>query len=145
MSGRLAETIVEGIAGAADGADRIARMAAVDGLTQAADMHVDSALIDIDFVAPDAVEKLLAREHAARALHQEFQEAEFGGPEIDDSTAAQHALLVAVELELAGLEHARHTLRTGAAQQGADARQEFRNRERLDNIVVGTRREPAHF
>ena len=61
------ELLVEGVAGAADGADRVAAAAAVERAAQAADVHVDGALVDIDVVAPDAVEQLLAREDAAGA------------------------------------------------------------------------------
>src|SRR5580704_6649423 len=82
-STRLAEAIVERIAGAADGADRVDGVAAVERLAQAADMDVDGALVDIDVAAPDAIEQLLAGEHPAGAFHQEFEQAEFGRPEID--------------------------------------------------------------
>src|SRR5215475_3126961 len=41
----LAKTLVERIAGAAHGADRINLTAAVERLAQAADMHVDGALV----------------------------------------------------------------------------------------------------
>ena len=51
-----AEAVVERVAGAAHGADRVGHLAAVDGLAQPADMHVDGALIDVDLRAPDAVE-----------------------------------------------------------------------------------------
>src|SRR6185437_1576393 len=55
-----AEPVVERIARAADGADRIRLLAAIDRLTQATDMHVDGALVDIDVRAQDTVEQLLA-------------------------------------------------------------------------------------
>src|SRR5690606_37692269 len=74
------ETLVEGVAGAAHGTDRILRLAAIDGLAQATDMHVDRPFVDIDVTAPDAVEQLLAREHPARGLHQELEQAELGRP-----------------------------------------------------------------
>ena len=45
------------------------------------DMHIHRALVDIDIAAPHAVEQLLAREHAARVLHEVAQEAEFGWPQ----------------------------------------------------------------
>src|SRR4051812_14531601 len=73
----FSETVVDRITGAVHGADRIVVVAAIERFAQAADMHVDRALVDIDFAAPDAVEQLLAREHAARALHQKFEQAIF--------------------------------------------------------------------
>jgi hypothetical protein len=56
----LAEAVVERIAGAAHGADRVGLMAAVERLAQAADVDVDGALVDVDVGAPHAVEQLLA-------------------------------------------------------------------------------------
>src|ERR1700722_14610796 len=142
-STRLAEPIVERIAGAAYGADRIDGVAAVERLAQATDMDVDGALVDIDVAAPYPVEQLLAREHPAGAFHQEFEQPELGRAEIDRAGRAGHALFLAIELEIADVEHHGDPLGAGAAQQRADARQQFRHRERLDDIVVGGGGEPA--
>src|SRR5580658_3293516 len=89
-STRLAEAVVERIAGAAHGADRIDGVAAVERLAQAPDMDVDGALVDIDVAAPDAVEQLLAREHPAGTLHQKFKQPELGGTEVDRAARARH-------------------------------------------------------
>src|ERR1700684_1382903 len=104
-SARLAKSIVERVAGAAHGADRIDGVAAVERLAQAADMDVDGALVDIDVAAPHAVEPLLAGAHPGGALHQEFEQPKLGRPEIDRAGRARHALLLAVELEVADVEH----------------------------------------
>ena len=45
---RLAEAVIQRVAGAAHGADRVGLAAAVERLAQAADVHVDGALVDID-------------------------------------------------------------------------------------------------
>jgi hypothetical protein len=79
-------------------------------------MHVDGTLVDIDVAAPHAVEQLLAAVDAARALHQEFEQAELGRAEMHLAPGARHALLLAVELEIAGAEHARDALGPRAAQ-----------------------------
>src|SRR3984893_2380096 len=99
-STRLAEPIVERIAGATHGADRVDGVAAVERLAQAADMDVDGALVDIDVAAPHAVEQLLAGKHPAGTFHQEFEQAELGRAEIDRTGRARHALLLTVELEI---------------------------------------------
>src|SRR3984957_3574654 len=104
-SGALHEAIVERVARAAHGADRIGGAAAIERLAQAADMDVDGAFVDIDVAAPDAVEQLLAREHAAGILHQEFEQAELGGAEWDVASGAGDALLLAVELDFGCGEH----------------------------------------
>ncbi len=112
-----------------------------EDLAQAPDMHVDGALVDIDVAAPHAVEQLLARVHAAGALHQEFEQAELGRAERDLAAAAKHAAALAVELEIAGVEHVGDPLGLRPAQQRADAREQLRHRERLDDIVVGAGRQ----
>src|ERR1700749_5352104 len=80
---RLGEAVAQRVAGAAHGADRVLLAARIEQLAQAADMHVDGALVDIDVAPPDAVEQLLAREHPARMLKEEFEQAIFGRAEID--------------------------------------------------------------
>src|SRR5262245_17713607 len=78
-----AEAVVEGVAGPAYSANGISHMAAIDRLAQPTDMDIDSSFVDVDIGAPDTVEQLLPREHSARPLHQEFQQAIFGGAQID--------------------------------------------------------------
>ena len=51
-------------------------------------MDVDGARLDIDVVAPDDVEQLLAAEHPARMLHEVAQQAELGRAEMDVAVAA---------------------------------------------------------
>src|SRR6476646_10328243 len=97
MSARLAVAVVERIARAAHGADRIGFGAAVEGLAQPPDMDIDGALVDIDVRAPHAVEQLLARENPARPLHEEFEQPEFGRAEIDGAAAARDPLLLPVD------------------------------------------------
>src|SRR5262249_39699925 len=92
----LGKAVVEGVAGAADGADRVLLAADVEQLAQAADMHVDGTFVDVDVAAPDAVEQLLTGEHAARMLQEEFEQAIFGRSEIDRTARARHAALLAV-------------------------------------------------
>src|SRR5436190_13480787 len=88
---RLAEPLVERIAGATHGADRVGGAAAVERAAQASDMHVDGALIDIDVAPPHAVEQLLARVDAARTLHQELEQAELGRPKMHLAPGARDA------------------------------------------------------
>src|SRR5215207_4763105 len=95
------EGLVEGVAGAAHGPDRIGAAGTIDRLAQPADMHIDGALVDIDPGAPDAVEKLVAREYPARALHQELEQLELGRAEMKLAAAAAHPARLAVELDVA--------------------------------------------
>src|ERR1700760_2732531 len=93
----LGEAIVERVTRAAHGADRILLAARIEQLAQAADVHVDGALVDIDVAAPDAVEQLLAREHAARMLQEKLEQAVLGRPEIDRPAGTRHAALLTIE------------------------------------------------
>src|SRR5437868_5274165 len=79
----LCEPVIEGIAGAPDGAYRILFAAGVELFAQAPDMHIDGALVDIDIAAPDAVEQLLAAEYPSRMLQKKFQQTVLGRPQLD--------------------------------------------------------------
>src|SRR6201987_2667195 len=142
-SRRLAEAVVQRITGAADGADRIGGVAAIERLTQTTDMDVDGALVDIDVAAPHALEKLLAGEHTAGPLHEKFQEPEFGRTEIDGPAGARDALFLPIKLEIPDVEHQRDSFRTGRAHLLPSPRQQLRHRKRLDDVVVGAGGQPA--
>src|SRR5664279_364649 len=101
----LREAVVQRVAGAADGADRVLLAGGVEQLAQPADVDVDGALIDIDVAAPDAVEQLLAGKHPARMLEEKFKQTILGRAEIDRATGAHHAALLAVEFDVAIGEH----------------------------------------
>src|SRR5579859_5827679 len=134
LSRAFHEAIVECIAGTAHGADRVGGAAAVERLAQAPDMNIDGALVDVDIAAPNTVEQLLAREHATRILHQEFQQTEFSWSKLHIAPGARDALFLAIELDVAGRQHTGDTLRLGSSQQGADACQQLRHGERLDDV-----------
>src|SRR5690606_37327484 len=132
-----ASALLHRVTRAANGADDVAVAAAVDGLAQPADMDVDGALVDIDRLAPDIVEQLPAREDAAGVAHHEFEQAEFGRPELYLGCAAVDAMGLAVEDDVADLENRGQHLGLGPPQQGTNPCDEFRRRERLDEIIVG--------
>ena len=71
--------------------------APVERLAQAADVDVDGADLDVDVLAPDPVEQLLAARDPARALHQRVEQAELGRAEVDVALAALHPETLAVE------------------------------------------------
>src|SRR5258708_37908700 len=96
---RLSEPVVERIAGAAHGADRILLLARVEQFAQPPDVHIHGAFVDIDVAAPDAVEQLLAAEHPARMLQKKLQQPVFGRSEIDRTARARDAALLAIKLD----------------------------------------------
>src|SRR6516162_10977742 len=142
--GRLLEAVVERVARAAHGANRVALGIAIERAAQPADVDVHGALVDVDIAPPYAVEQLLAREYAAGPLHQIFEQAVFGRAQLDRPPGARYAAFLPVHLEVAEAKHVAHLLRSRAPQQGVDARNELGNRERLDDVIVGAGRQPAH-
>src|ERR1043165_2933067 len=114
---RLAEPLVERVAGAAHSTDGIGCPPAVERAAPAADGPVDSTPVDIAVAAPPAVEQLLAGIDPAGILHQELEQTKFGRPEMHLAPRTRDALLLAIELQVAGAEHHRHPLRARAAQQ----------------------------
>src|SRR5208282_4319729 len=72
----LPEGFVEGVSGAANGADRIAFPPTRERLAQPPDVDVDGALVDLRRLPPNRIEQLGAREHPARLFEQIFEEPE---------------------------------------------------------------------
>src|SRR3954453_13608259 len=107
-------------------------------------MDVDRSFVDVDIAAPYAIEQLLAREHSAGTLHEVLQQPEFGRAELDLLVAAQHAPTFAVQDDVAYTQDRAPALRLRTPQQRSDTRQQLRNRERLDDIIVRPGGEPAH-
>src|SRR6185436_18297172 len=95
----LRKPVIQRITRAAHGADRVLLAAGVEQFAQAADMHVDGALVDIDVAPPDAVEQLLAAEDAAGMLQEKLQQTILGRAEIDRPAGARDAALFAVEFD----------------------------------------------
>ncbi len=100
-------------------------------------MHIDRALIDIDVAPPHAVEQLRAAEHASRALHQELEQPELGRSEMDLAPVSGHPVRLAVERDIADAQHRGDALGARTPEDGADARHQLGQRERLDDIIVG--------
>src|SRR5690348_13848267 len=83
---------VERVACRADGPDEVVPVPDVERLTEAADMDVDGARIDVGIVAPDRVQESLAREDAARMLEEMLEQPEFGRAERNLLAGPAHAM-----------------------------------------------------
>src|SRR5438067_3491623 len=140
----LREPVIQCIARAAHGADRVLFAAGIEQFAQAADVHVYGALVDIDVAAPDAVEQLLATEDAAGMLQEKLQQAILCRAEIDRSARTRDAAFFAVEFDVAIGQDGGEALGTCPPQQALHPREKFRHRERLDDVIVGTGRQPPH-
>src|SRR5262245_16200323 len=91
----------EGVARATHRTDRVWVGAADQRLAQPPHVDVDGAPVDESVAPPDTVEQLLAREHPARVLHEEYQQLELGRPEPHLAGMACDAVSGAVEDNIA--------------------------------------------
>ena len=132
----------------ADAAHRLdeRRAQAVDLAPQVAHVGLDDVGVAAEVVVPHVVEDLVLGEHAAGVEHEVAQELELGGRELDVVAGAPHLVGVLVELEV-GDDHAPHGRLRGlhAPQDGADARHELLDAERLGHVVVAAQGEAAHL
>ena len=87
----LPEGFVEGVAGAANGADRITFAPPRQRLAQPPDVDVDGALVDLRRLPPNRIEQLGAREHPAGLFEQIFEQPKIGRAEADVALAAPGA------------------------------------------------------
>ena len=69
----FAKSVIRRAPRPAHGADRVGLLAAVDGLAQAPDTHVDGVLVDINLTAPDAPSKV-AKTQARRVRAAVYRE-----------------------------------------------------------------------
>ena len=67
-------------------------------------MDVDGAFLDEHVVAPDLVEQLRAREHAFWMRHEEMQQAEFRGADLQRLAVAGQAVCDRVQLQAAHVD-----------------------------------------
>jgi hypothetical protein len=96
-----AKSFVEGVTRAANGADRFRAISDIEGFAQASDMDIDRTFIDIDIAAPYGIEELLSRIDPTRRGHEEFQQPEFGGPQVNFLSCPVRAPGLSVEFDLA--------------------------------------------
>src|SRR5262245_15125747 len=100
-------------------------------------MHIDGAFVDIDVAAPDAVEKLRPAEHAARALHEELEQAELGGTKVHLPSVPRHSVRVTIKLDVANAQYRGDALGVGAPEDRSHPSHQLRQGERLDHVIVG--------
>ncbi len=108
----------------------------VDHRTQAMDMHAQRIRIG-QFLAPHAGFQLLAGHHRRCRFHQRLQDLQRGRVELQQLALAAHFQRIQVVFQVAGFQHAGlHAL--AAARQGVQTHFHFLQRERLDQVVIGT-------
>src|SRR3546814_18257681 len=100
-------------------------------------MYVDRTRLDIDVVAPDGVEELLAREDAARMLEEVAHQAELGRTQMHPARPAGHAVADEIHRQIGELQPLGVGAWTGAAGDGAGGGEGSGPAERLGGQVQG--------
>src|SRR3954466_15830411 len=137
------ESVPEAIAGAAHRLELRDAERAVDLVAQVADVDVDDVRAVLVVVVPGVLEQLVAREDLAGVAHERLQELELLGRQVYLAVAPPDPAGGGVELQVADLEH-RRALDRAATGEGAQARQQLGERERLGEIVVRAGVETRH-
>jgi len=118
-----------------------------DLLAQPADEHVDGAIAMRLAPAPELLQQLVARRHAARVECELIEQPELGRRELRTLAVDVSLDLARVDAQLLDLDRlaARRLLALDAAPRcGAHTRDELLHRERLDEVVVGADLERVH-
>jgi hypothetical protein len=127
--------------------ERVARGAPIDLLAQLANEHVDGSVAMRRPAAPDALEELVAREHATGLAREGVDEAELGRRELGTLPVDIRLDVVGIEAQLLDLDLVSTTrlrFAHASARCCANTRGELLHRERLDEVVVGADLERVH-
>ena len=117
----------------------------VDLLTQVADVQLDDVGLATEVVVPDAVQDLCLAQYPARVAHQEAQQLELGGGQVDQLPAAANLAGVLVHRQvgdgqLGGCIVVAHP---GATQHPPQTGQHLLEAERLGHVIVSSGRDPG--
>lgn len=74
-------------------------------------MDVNRAFIDKRISTPNAIQQLRARQHTARAFHQELEKAKFGRTQPDFSRTPRDTFCCTIEADAAVLQNVSHAIR----------------------------------
>src|SRR5262249_31770069 len=136
------------VADAAHGEDELRRrIVALDVLPEPPHVDVHGARLDVRLASPHEVEELEPLVDAVRMADEELGELELAQREGGLHAVDEDLIGVEVEPQAAALERVvrwRYVLGIGAAEHGADARDELARAERLRHVVVGADLEAEH-
>src|SRR5579872_1244591 len=129
---------------AADGVYQRIAVMIVDLAAHAADIDVDDVGGRVEIQVPDVLQQHRAWHHLALVAHQIFQHLEFARQQFDLFAGAVGGAGHEIEFEVADAQHGFLHHGGAAPRQRFDARQQFGEHERLDQIIVAAAAQPAH-
>src|SRR5574337_280716 len=135
---RALKTSAVGIEFEPDGADiddKLALSGRIELAPEIADLHVDDVGRRHEFEIPHILKQHRARHDLVGAGHEILEQLELLGEEIDRPALAERVALDQIHLQYAGLEPGRARF-SAPPQKRLDARPEFPQIERLDEIIV---------
>jgi hypothetical protein len=117
----------------------------VDLPAQVGDVQLDDVGLPAEVVRPHAVQDLRLAQHAARIAHEEPQQLELGGGEVDAVAAPGDLVAVLVEGEVADDQDGvgAPVGGAGAADQSAQPGDDLLQAERLGDVVVPAGGQPG--
>jgi hypothetical protein len=105
-------------------------------------MHIDDVRAVVVGEVPSVLEQVQPREHLARATHEGLQQRELLRRQLNLALPTTHLARRGVEPQIADLDHTR-PLELAASSERTKARQQLREGERLDEVVVCAGIEPG--
>src|SRR3974390_208587 len=134
----------EAVPDAANGMDQRIGLLVVDLAAHPPDIDVDDIRRRIEVEVPDVLEQHGARDHASFVAHQIFQKLELLRQEIDLLAVPAHRPRYQVDGEVADTQDGLLGNSLAAPAECLQARQQFDERERLDQIVVAAGAQAPH-
>lgn len=126
-----------------EGFDWIVGKPVIELGAQPADMAIDNIGRRIEGYTPHRFKEHLAGDFLSWVAHHERQEVELSRLQVNLTTGPTHAARQKVDLEVAGFKLGRQVTEHRPALKSCEASMQFRQREGLDEIIVGTALKPA--
>jgi hypothetical protein len=134
----------ETVAGAPDGGYEGGFAAAIELVSQVANVDVHHVGSGVEGIVPDGQEDLLPTENLSLVAHKVFQERELATRKVDQLLPAPHPVRAEVQLQVADLYPRRQRL-VGATDESSHAGQQLLEVEGLGQVVVCPTVEGAYF
>ena len=131
------------VADPADGVDQPVRERVVNLRAEPADMDVDHVAVAVEVHVPDLLGDQRPRQHLALAAGQQREQGELLRRQVEPPVGPRRRAAQQIDPQVADGDDLRLP-RRAAPKDGADAGEQFREGERLDEVVVGPGLQTLH-